>query len=262
MSYSNTTPNPYPPQPTPEGGYPQQTVQQVRLTPPAQHATATWAILIVTVVIFLLQNASVSVTGQDVLAAWGDKNNTAIIAGQLWRFITPLFLHANILHIGFNMYALYVIGRNVELEYGHLRYLALYFLAGFSGNVLSFIFTPNPSLGASTAIFGLLGAEGIFIYQNRKFFGRRARPILTNIVIIAAVNFVLGLSPGIDNWGHLGGLLGGLLFAWFGGPVFRVEGVPPDLRLVDERQPVQIQLTYLVVAAIFAGLAAATIFTR
>ncbi|MCL4560012.1 MAG: rhomboid family intramembrane serine protease [Chloroflexi bacterium] len=262
MSYSSPSPIPSPSGQSPQTGYPQVPAQQVRLRPPAQRPLVTWAILVVTVLIFLLQNASLSLTGVDLLAAWGEKINAAIIAGQLWRLITPLFLHASILHIGFNMYALYVIGRNVEMEYGHLRYLALYFLAGFSGNVLSFIFTPNPSLGASTAIFGLLGAEGIFIYQNRRFFGKRARPILTNIVIIAAVNLVLGLSPGIDNWGHLGGLMGGLLFSWFGGPVFRVEGIPPDLHLVDERQPIQIQVTYLAVAAIFAGLAAVTIVTR
>ncbi len=118
------------------------------------------------------------------------------------------------------MYALLIFGPELERAYGHWRYLALYFLAGFAGNVLSFIFTPADSLGASTAIFGLVAAEAVFVYQNRDLFGKRTRQVLLNLLLVVVVNFALGLTPGslVNNFGHLGGLIGGAIFAWFARP--------------------------------------------
>jgi membrane associated rhomboid family serine protease len=97
------------------------------------------------------------------------------------------------------------------------------------GNVFSFLFQPNPSLGASTAIFGLLAAEGVLLYQNRAII-RNSRGMLQQVIILAVVNFALGLSGGIDNWGHLGGFLGGMGFSWFAGPRigFSLNGYPYD----------------------------------
>ena len=116
------------------------------------------------------------------------------------------------------MYALYAIGPGLERYYGRSRYLLLYILAGFAGNVASFLISPQTSLGASTAIFGLLGAEGVFLYQNRQLFGPAAKRSLTNVIMIAAVNLMIGLSPGIDNWGHVGGLIGGIAVRLAGRP--------------------------------------------
>ena len=163
--------------------------------------------------------------GTDIPAAWGVKANNLIMQGQVWRLFTPIFLHGSILHIGFNMYALFYIGPTLERFYGRQRFLALFLLSGFAGNVISFMFSPYPSLGSSTAIFGLLGAEGVLIYQNREIFGNVARRALSQVVIIAAVNLIIGLTPGIDNWGHIGGLIGGTLFAWFGGPLLQKQGL-------------------------------------
>ena len=131
------------------------------------------------------------------------------------------------MHIAFNLYALFIFGPGLERYYGHGRYLALFLISGFAGNVASFLFSPAPSLGASTAIFGLLGAEGVFLYQNRSLLGRGAQRALTNLIVLAVINLVLGMQPGIDNWGHIGGLIGGTLFASFGGPVLRVDGSLP-----------------------------------
>jgi rhomboid protease GluP len=160
------------------------------------------------------------------------------------------------------MYALYALGPQLERYYGHGRYLLLYLLGGFAGNVASFIFSPYPSLGSSTAIFGLLGAEGVFLYQNKTLFGRYAQRALTNVVVIAVANLVIGLSPGIDNWGHVGGLAAGTLFAWFAGPHLRLEGVAPLISLVDEREKGQVVAAGTIVGALFAILAAVTIIAR
>jgi len=160
----------------------------------------------------------------DWLEYWGARINGAILAGQVWRLLTPALLHGNLLHIFFNMYALYVLGVGLERYFGHRRFLLLYVLCAFTGNVASFLFTTGYSIGASTAIFGLIGAEGVFFYQNRKLFGNDARRAIGNVVFVAAINlFVIGSLPFIDNWGHIGGLIGGLMFTSLAGPLWAVE---------------------------------------
>jgi len=214
----------------------------------------------ITAAIYILQMISQGLLGGDLLAAVGMKVNSLIIQGQLWRLITPVFLHASLLHIGFNMYALYAIGPLLEKFYGRGRYLMLYFIAGFAGNVGSFLFSSANSLGASTAIFGLLAAEGVFFYQNRELFGQMAKSSLTNIIMIALVNLVIGLSPGIDNWGHLGGLFGGAAFAWFAGPRFRHPEIISPRGLTDERGIREAITAGLFVVLVFAALAGVKIF--
>lgn len=187
---------------------------------------ATYALLAITVLVYAGQYLLETTQGVDWLAALGEKENAAILAGQYWRLVTPIFLHASILHIGFNMYFLFMIGPVLERFYGRTRYLLLYFLSGIAGNVVSFYLSPYPSVGASTSLFGLVAAEAVFVFRNREFFGKQARGILINTLMIVGVNLLLGLSPGIDNWGHMGGLLGGLAFAWTAGPLLTISWLP------------------------------------
>jgi rhomboid protease GluP len=77
---------------------------------------------------------------------------------------------------------------------------------------------------------------------------------LINLLTIVAINFILGLSPGIDNWGHLGGLIGGLAFAWLGGPIYQVTGMMPDLKLVNVRPKKQMWSVGVIVVLVFAFL--------
>jgi rhomboid protease GluP len=227
---------------------------------PVWQPRVTQVILVLTVLVFILQYLTEYLTGTDYPAALGVKANDLIVQGQLWRLFTPMLLHGSILHIGFNMYALYAIGPGLERYYGRSRYLTLYILAGFTGNVASFLISPQASLGASTAIFGLLGAEGVFLYQNRQIFGPAAKRSLTNVIVIAVLNLAISLSPGIDLWGHVGGLVGGSLFAWFAGPRFRVELGLNQPVLVDEHEPGDALRVGLGVGAIFAILAGLKIF--
>ncbi len=226
----------------------------VRVSLPDHRPTVTHTILAVTALVFLAQIAGRLLLGFDLVAGLGMKVNARILAGEYWRLFTPLLLHASLTHIAFNLYALYVLGRDVERFYGHGRFLGLYLLAGFAGNVASFLLAPYPSVGASTALFGLLGAEGVLLYHNRDVFGPRARVALRQVLVLAVINLLLGLSPGIDNWGHLGGLLGGTLFAWFAGPRYRLSGLPPHLVLEDQRAGGTAWRVGLSVAAVFALL--------
>jgi rhomboid protease GluP len=233
----------------------------VQVALPASKPLVTYTLMGITIAVFLLQMATQWLMGgSDLPAAFGAKINPLIEGGELWRLFTPMFLHGSILHIGFNMYALLAIGAGLESRYGHGRFLALYLLSGFTGNVTSFLFSSAPSLGASTAIFGLLGAEAVFLYQNRRLFGPAAQRALVNIVVIAVINLIIGLSPGIDNWGHIGGLIGGTLFAWFAGPVLKVEPGYTAYELVDERRSITAITVFTIVWLLFAVLAAFKIF--
>ncbi len=211
-----------------------------------------YVIIGINIIFFLLQNLSQTSLGYDLPFSLMGKVNELIIKGQLWRLITPIFLHASILHIGFNMYALFMIGPGLEKKYGVWPFIGLYMVGGIWGNILSFLMSPNPSLGASTAIFGLIAAQGVYVYKNRQLLGPSAKPMLTSIFMVITVNLLIGLTPGIDMWGHLGGLLGGLYYAWFAGPSF---GLNEDLFgqnvvVRQKSQPVLIFISALVIAAI------------
>jgi rhomboid protease GluP len=228
--------------------------QPTRVAVPQGVPYVTYTILGITILVYLAQMLSEFALGTDVPAYFGMKINEFIIQGQFWRLFTPMFLHGSILHIGFNMYALVVIGSGLERFFGQGRFILLYLAGAFAGNVFSFLLSPNPSLGASTAIFGLLGAQAIFLYRHREIFGGQARAALQNVITIAVINFIIGLQPGIDNWGHLGGLLGGLIFTWFGGPKLTVEGMYPLLHLQDEHGSVQTVTAIAIILFVFGTL--------
>lgn len=196
----------------------------------------TYGLIGLTALIYLLQMLSETLLGVDWPLLLGANNADLVMAGQVWRLFTAAFLHGSLLHIGFNMYALYIIGAELEKVLGPLRFLGLYLSAAFAGNVLSFLFTQSWSIGASTAVFGVLAMEIYLLYRNRDFFGENARTLLNRALGVAAINFFIGLSPGIDNWGHLGGFLGGFLFAALAGPVWKVEWGLDALLVRDERQ--------------------------
>jgi rhomboid protease GluP len=168
---------------------------------------------------------------------FGAKINEAIHAGELWRFITPIFVHAGILHIFVNMYSLYALGPTVENFFSTPRMLVIYLLSGVSSVTFSLAFSSYASVGASGAIFGLLGALGTFLFLHREALGRIGKAYLRQIVIVALLNLGLGLAPNIDNWGHLGGLLTGIALAWFLGPRFEMSHVNSDepIKMIEQR---------------------------
>lgn len=223
---------------------------RIRIELGAKTPWVTYITMGLCILIYGLQVFSESTVGQDWPLVLGAKINQAIFAGQYWRLFTPALLHGSITHILFNMYALYVIGRGIEQYYGHGRFLLLFWLSAFSGNVLSFLFSSGVSVGASTAIFGIVAAEAVFIFRNRKFFRNPSR-MLINTLAIVGINLVLGLSPGIDNWGHLGGLLGGLVFAWVAGAIWQLKPEMGELVLADGESASRIWLGSAAVLVLF-----------
>jgi|GEM_PF-844580 len=143
----------------------------------------------------------------------GAKVNFFIDNGQEWRFVSPIFLHFGLLHILFNGYALYLLGRMIENIYGKRRFLLIFFISGISSIVASYLASPNMSVGASGAIFGLIGAATVAGFKHKdeippvfqRFFGRGMLPWIV-------LNLSLGLFiEGIDNYAHVGGLIAGTI---------------------------------------------------
>ncbi|WP_054950280.1 rhomboid family protein [Numidum massiliense] len=171
----------------------------------------TWLLLIVNAIVYGLVLLNGGVDNRETLINFGVKFNSLIAEGEWWRLVTPIFLHLGHLHFLFNSMALYFIGSAVERIYGSWRFLAIYLLAGISGSLASFAFTSNISAGASGAIFGCFGAMLVFGQLYPKLF---FRTLGRDIIFFLILNLVIGfVTPSIDNYGHIGGLLGGYLAA-------------------------------------------------
>lgn len=130
--------------------------------------------------------------------------------GEVWRVITYMFLHASLLHLIVNMYSLYALGASVENFLGRWKFIVVYLVSGICGGLLSAATGSNSiSVGASGAIFGLAGALLYFGYHYRTYLGEA---IKKQIIPIILINLLIGyLIAGIDNFGHIGGLIGGIL---------------------------------------------------
>lgn len=197
----------------------------------------------------------------DALIGFGAKVNNFIVEGQYWRLLTPVFLHIGLVHLLFNEYALSIFGRQLENLFGTARFAVIYLLAGIAGNVASFAFSPALSAGASGAIFGIIGAMAMFFVRNRDLLGEMGRQQFRSLLGLIAINIFLGFSlPGIDNFGHMGGLAAGLALGALLSPTYTLaqSPIPPHLQVAERPQTVP---TALVALLAFALLCAATYLT-
>lgn len=172
----------------------------------------TYCLLAINIAIWLIMNIYAYIKGIDVgnlFLPFGAKENFRIMSGEYWRFITPIFLHADFQHLMANSLSLFVFGRVVEGIYGHKKFAAIYFIAGIIGNIASFMFSTSSGVGASGAIFGLFGALLYLAVENPYVF---KRTFGNSLIIMIVFNLVYGfMNPGIDNFAHVGGLIGGFL---------------------------------------------------
>lgn len=202
---------------------PPQTTQRYSIALPVAKPIFTYLLLGILVVVYILQALSELFIGNDLLFYFGGKINEFIIGGEYWRLITPIFLHGSLAHLGSNALGLFVFGTRVESLFGHRRFLIVYLLAGVAGVVASFIFSAQPSLGASGAIFGLLGAFTVYFFNNRSKFGDRGNAYLRDMIVLIGIQLFVSFRPGIDLWGHVGGLIGGAAVSLFIAPKWRVD---------------------------------------
>ena len=134
----------------------------------------------------------------------------SIRTGEYYRLLTGIFLHGSIFHLFFNCYSLYVVGSQIESFLGKIKYIIIYLFSGLCGSLLSITFGGGvASIGASGAIFGLMGALCYFGYYYRIYLGNVVKTQLIPLIIL---NLSLGfMVSGVDNAAHIGGLIGGVI---------------------------------------------------
>ena len=131
--------------------------------------------------------------------------------GEYFRLLTGTFIHVDIFHLLCNGYALYIIGSQIENFYGKTKFIIIYLVSALTGSLLSICMHETFSIGASGAIFGLLGSLLYFGYHYRVYFGS---VIINKILPVIIFNLVLGfMISGVDNFAHIGGLIGGILIS-------------------------------------------------
>ena len=169
----------------------------------------TYALIIINVLVFL----AMYIFGKGsedtlTLLLFGANYPVLVRAGDYYRLITSAFLHVGLLHLIFNNYALYVIGSQLESFLGKAKFLIIYLVSAICGSLMSMLFSDGISVGASGAIFGLLGSLLYFGYNYRVYLGTVLKSQIIPLIIL---NLVIGfITPGIDNAAHIGGLLGGI----------------------------------------------------
>jgi membrane associated rhomboid family serine protease len=178
----------------------------------APSPVATWSILSVTVAI------GISMFLFDQRAMWWDLfalDKRAVTEGEYWRLLSPVLVHGSIIHLAFNMYALWIIGPIVEALYGWQRFLLVYLACAGAGSAASYVLSPAPlSVGASGAVFGLFGMLLLADRVHKPALTRNARSLTMQIGVLIGINLLIGFTlPSIDNAAHIGGLVAG---AWLG----------------------------------------------
>jgi len=198
-------------------------IAQQRFFIPVTQPRLTWIVLGINVAMFLVTvlygliyggNWNLLTNLLSTLVFFGAKVNEYIAEGEVWRLFTATVLHGDILHLLFNIYALSALGVTIERYFGHGRFLLIYLLGGLWGSFASFATSPEISVGASGAIFGLAGATAVYFWRYRENFGAEGRATLQNVLMVIGLNLVFGFTnEQIDNAGHIGGLIGGALVA-------------------------------------------------
>lgn len=224
-------------------------------------ATWTGRILLINAIVFLImsiESGSIFYPGNDSILIWGAKEPVAIVNGQYWRFVTPLFIHIGIIHFLFNSYILYIVGNQLETILGPKRFLLIFMASGILGNVASAVLSPVVSAGASSSIFGLLGC-GFYIERTvRRHLERDAgmrngsRAYAMTILINLVFGFVM---PFIDNAAHVGGLIGGFLLTV---ALIHLNPTPAISRVVKIRKSLGASMAAAFITLAISGVGLAT----
>jgi rhomboid protease GluP len=233
----------------------------VALRLPTYRPRVTYVMMGILVVVFVIETLAGGSEKSSVLINLGANFGPLVTTGEYWRLFTANFLHIGLMHIAFNLYALYIVGTEVEMYYGPVRFLVIYLLSALCGALASYAFTYGLSAGASTAVFGLIGTLVAFFTRNREVFGEMSRTRLSNLVIVIAINVFYGLSvPTIDNWGHAGGFIGGAILGWLLCPFYQIESQTDGAHHVIDRNSLRAEwigvvlVSVLMVVAFWAAL--------
>ncbi|KAK8588630.1 hypothetical protein V6N13_087537 [Hibiscus sabdariffa] len=147
---------------------------------------------------------------------YGAKINNLILVGEWWRLVTPMFLHSGILHVSLGCWALLSFGPQVCRHYGSFTFFLIYFLGGLAGNLISFLHTPEPTVGGTGPVFAVIGAWLIYQIQNRDVMSKdNSDRMFQKAILVTALSCILSNFGPIDDWTHLGAGFSGMAYGFF-----------------------------------------------
>jgi rhomboid protease GluP len=172
---------------------------------------ATLALIAIMVVVFAWEVSTLAFSSQKNIVAAGALVRARVLDGEFWRIGSATFLHGGLDHLIGNCISLYILGMACEHAVGSRRLLTIFAAGAIGGWTLSLLNHAGPSVGASGAIFGIMGAVIVTLYRHRDFFVVRDKRIGVVIAVWAGYTLLIGVAqPMIDNWAHFGGLLAGV----------------------------------------------------
>jgi rhomboid protease GluP len=189
----------------------------------------TLSLTVINAVIFFITVLNGALQSEQAIIAAGALAREPVLQGQIWRLVTAMFLHGSIEHLFGNVVGLFIVGMAAEHAYGKFGMMGIYFLSGLLGSAFSIMTKPGPGVGASGAIFGLLGAMIIFFVRYRDYFHLRDKRV-GNVLLGWAVYSIVTAQfiPFIDNAAHIGGLIGGALAGYWVTPRIIAESKQYD----------------------------------
>ncbi|PON93496.1 Peptidase S54, rhomboid [Trema orientale] len=154
---------------------------------------------------------------------YGAKVNHLILVGEWWRLVTPMFLHCGIFDIGLGCWALITFGTKVCRGYGSFTFYLIYLLGGISGNLISFLHTPEPTVGGTAPIYAIIGAWLIYQLQNKDVIAKDvSESMFQKAMIITALGFILSHFGPIDEWAHFGAAFTGIAYGFLTCPTLQI----------------------------------------
>lgn len=205
----------------------------------------TYALIALNVLVWLLITAA-AWRGVDISSLLS-MHRGAVSEGEWYRIITSMFTHEEFFHLASNCYALFIYGMLLEPAIGKGRFLAVYFTGGLLGNALTFALMGNPSIGASGAIFGLLGAVIAIHFINPTAM---SRAMTVNVVVSVALTTFYSIGGSINNLAHFGGLFGGYMMMCI------LTGYRMRKRIITNRALLSVLLVLIFSLSAFSGIAA------
>ncbi|XP_016442999.2 RHOMBOID-like protein 9, chloroplastic [Nicotiana tabacum] len=157
---------------------------------------------------------------------YGAKINHLILLGEWWRLLTPMFLHSGVLHIALGCWVLLSFGPQVCKAYGSFAFFLIYILGGISGNLISFLHTPEPTVGGTGPGFALIGAWLIYQVRNKDMIGKEG--MIEKAMMVTAFSFVLSNFGPIDNWAHFGAALMGIAYGYLTCPTLQLDNAASE----------------------------------
>ncbi len=174
---------------------------------PSKYPVITIGLIIINILVFIL-----SIFNYEGIILNFANNGELLKMGEVYRLITSMFIHANVFHLLFNMYALFMVGPEVERYYGKIKYLIIYLSSGIIGGLFSAVLNNSFGVGASGAIFGLFAS---LLYFGLKYRATLDGILKGGIIPVLLINLLIGaIYPSIDLFAHIGGLIGGLLLSY------------------------------------------------